>query len=436
MPTAGAVATSTGAPTQPPPTTTEQPPPPTPPPTTPPPTTPPPPPTTTAAPPKPLNKVERVPGNEALGNVTVLYKFTAVPSRTEETVLSPIPNMQLTITIPPYTWLESRRRVVRPLTITVFLLPDGLAGPAPACGAAVDLGPHDQRLNGSIVVSLPCNATNYSRPYRLNGTDGQWTEDEVASDQPPTDGAVWARLRSLGTQVALETLAPKPPSAAGGGGGGSSTTGAAVGAALGSFVLVSLVGAGVWHLSSRHAAAAEQSAMKLRPSIDLRPPCDADGADGKGPAPLSGDVRREPLPPGAPEGLDAALAFAGADGTTLLGPAADLGSPPDFLHTDLVFVPDRFSGSAWGGPREAAYLHPAAGYFQFRPLHYGPAAGLGLDEGAAGEGGDYRPPLPVVADARDSLWVSVMQPAELCFAPITPTAGGGGGGPARPDLSG
>ena len=100
-----------------------------------------------------------MPGSEWMGPVKVLYADVplGVPSATEETVYNPIPNSGISIVIPPNVWVETRRRgTLRPLSLTVFFLPDGLVTPGSTCGAALDMAPHDQKLNGSILVSLPC----------------------------------------------------------------------------------------------------------------------------------------------------------------------------------------------------------------------------------------------------------------------------------------
>jgi hypothetical protein len=397
--------------------------------------------------PKRLNTVERVPGNEQLGAVTVLYKFEILPSRTEETVIAPIAEMkELTVTIPPYTWLDSDRRAggaARPLTLTIFALPGGLAAPGQACGAAVDFAPHDQKLNGSILVSLPCSAPNRSRPYRLNGTDGAWAEEESADDRPPMEGAVWARLRALGTKVALED-APTPPAAvplpaaAGGSRDTDTIVGATVGATLGAVALATLLGAGAWRAKAWRSAGSEKGA-KGRPGLDeydVRPELPVEDEEGgdleRGYATAS--VSREALPAGAPEGVAASLAYhRGPDGSEPL----DLGAPApdlhvtDFAHTDLVFVPDPVTDLVFTPDRFAfadaseSYLHPADGYFSVAPPpHHGPRA----DSDGPPAVGNYRPwsQVPVIAETTpDALWVSVgpdPAPAGLRFAPLA--AGG------------
>ena len=215
---------------------------------------PPPPPTTTSPPPIPTNQVLSVPGLETLGPVLVLYAnlTLGVPSETTETVYNPIPNSSISIVIPPHTWVGTRRRdgAPRPLTLTVFMLPDDLAKPGPACGAALDLGPIDQQLNGPIMVSLPCNAPNFSRPYRLNVTSGQWTEDGTPTGMPAVSGAVWSQLRSLGTHAALETALPVTATVSSSSGGASDTS-TVIGATLGAAALVSIAGVAAWQFNRR-----------------------------------------------------------------------------------------------------------------------------------------------------------------------------------------
>jgi hypothetical protein len=63
------------------------------------------------------------------------------------------------IVVPAGAWLAGRRDggAARPLTVTAFSLPVGLALPGAPCGPALDLGPRDQRLGRAILVSLPCS---------------------------------------------------------------------------------------------------------------------------------------------------------------------------------------------------------------------------------------------------------------------------------------
>ena len=140
------------------------------------------------------------------------------------------------------------------LTVTVFLLPDSLAKPGPACGAALDLGPHDHPLGGPILISLPCAgggangtfAMPGARPYRLSLSPELWTPDARPTDATvaaflaaatngpgaavggggPTGAdaeSVWAEALVLGTHAALVTA---------GSGSGTSLGLAAVGAVL------------------------------------------------------------------------------------------------------------------------------------------------------------------------------------------------------------
>ena len=166
------------------------------------------PPTTTAAPaaaptPQPTSVVT-LPGLEAIGPVTVIYPTMTlgVPSETDETVYNPIPDV--TIIVPPHTWVSSRRAAPQPLTVTVFLLPEGLPEPGTVCGAALDLGPADQQLAGTILVSLPCSSSGTPPPvpYRYVAASGSWALDQA----PPTNvtAGVWARIAVLGTHAAFQ----------------------------------------------------------------------------------------------------------------------------------------------------------------------------------------------------------------------------------------
>jgi hypothetical protein len=178
--------------------------------------------TTTAAPPLPLasvvTQVLTLPGLEALGPVRVLYEKIelGVPSATVETVYAPFEGVR--IVVPPGAWVASRRRAEpRPLTVTVFYLPKGLAAPGTPCGPALDLGPHDQALALPILVSLPCDA-NGTRgdagrilsAYRYEHAGG-WalvpprgsSANASGAGSSGGDSAAWAEVKMLGTHAAL-----------------------------------------------------------------------------------------------------------------------------------------------------------------------------------------------------------------------------------------
>ena len=84
-------------------------------------------PNSTVAPTPQPTSIMTLPGLESMGPVTVIYPTMTlgVPSETNETVYNPVPDV--TIIIPPHTWVSSRRATPQPLTMTVFLLPDGLS---------------------------------------------------------------------------------------------------------------------------------------------------------------------------------------------------------------------------------------------------------------------------------------------------------------------
>ena len=187
------------------------------------------------------------PAQTTAGASVLIANLTlGVPSETNQTVYT-VPNSSIVIIVPPHTWVGSRRRAgaTRPLTVAVYLLSSSAATPGPACGAALDLGPHDQQLNGYIRVSLPCRAPNSSRPFGFNATVGQWVEDASPSGIVPVAGAVWAQIRFLGLHVALQTATPTPGTAAGGG----SNVPALMGVTVSAVAALSLAGMAAWRLN-------------------------------------------------------------------------------------------------------------------------------------------------------------------------------------------
>jgi hypothetical protein len=165
----------------------------------------------TTAPPQPLSlrvnnatfQVITVAGLELLGPVKVLYDTVplGVPSFDDETVYHPFEGVR--IVVPPGAWVKGRRAAPRPLTITVFELPDGLATPGAPCGPALDLGPHDQRLAKPILVSFPCSSGAADglvrRVYSLDATSRAWALDGSPANTSDDSQAVWAEAQVLGT---------------------------------------------------------------------------------------------------------------------------------------------------------------------------------------------------------------------------------------------
>ena len=163
-------------------------------------------------------QVEVVQGLESMGLLRVLYNnvILGVPSSTVETVYSPFESVR--IVIPPGAWVssQSRRRELRPMSITVFLLPEEVVTPGSACGPALFIGPLDQELASPILVSLPCG-TNLSHadsghtptPFVFNSVTAEWTPDSFleGGSRDISGSSVWARTREMGLHVAL--LLPK-----------------------------------------------------------------------------------------------------------------------------------------------------------------------------------------------------------------------------------
>ena len=226
--------------------------------------------------------VELVQGLESLGPVTVLFNdlILGVPSATAETTYTPFAGVS--IIIPAGAWItdsgNGRRSATAPapLSITVFLLPAGLKAPGEACGPALDIGPHDQRLALPVQVSLPCsrgaNATSESPalPFRLNETSDLWAQELRPLETAASDGAVWASTMELGTHAAL-VVSPAGPQKEGAGG---TSVGTAVGATIGAVAFLSLASVAVWRLCCK-------SGIKdnLQEVMDFRPLCDHSEAE-------------------------------------------------------------------------------------------------------------------------------------------------------------
>ena len=336
------------------------------------------------------------------------------------------------------------------LTVTVFLLPDSLAKPGPACGAALDLGPHDHPLGGPILISLPCTGAGANgtaapvgaRPYLLNLSSATWSLDEsptnvtlsaVAAADGGLNGAgmVWAEVRALGTNAALVV-------GSGGGGGDGAEVGTVVGATLGAVALVSVAGVAAWRLnrseSPGEGEGGEAEKHAPRKSIGLGFIAGATAPDGS----MHGggvEARRPALPADDLEKAEAGQCSVGAAAPSAPPPSeledcVELSSPavpaafaqakdpaapgtaaPGYSYTDLVFhawVQDLPSQSAAASTTQAvATTVSAAGA---EPAPSGSAAGVRLTAGT-------REPAPAV--------VAAGAPAERQWAPweFDPDAG-------------
>jgi hypothetical protein len=200
-----------------------------------------------------------------LGPVQILVAEMelGVPSSSNETVYTPFESVR--IVIPAGAWVTRGGRGLTPLTLRIFLLPEGTGAPLEACGVAVDLGPRDQTLALPISISLPCTKPAQAGPFRLNTTSRRW------EPAPPLDlqeeGAVWGNTTKLGVHSALAW----PVKANEGyqvtlGGSGDHQVGTAVGASFGAMaVVVMMIGAVI---SVRRGRAKGEKSTRVAASVD------------------------------------------------------------------------------------------------------------------------------------------------------------------------
>lgn len=141
-------------------------------------------------------------GLENMGPVRVFCDTLAlgVPSFTKDNIYAPYTG--LTIVVPAGAWLTSERRGgKRDLTISVFEVPAHLHAPSltHVAGPAIDLGPHDQRLQKAIYVQVPLydgssSAATVYQTYVLDPVSLLWTTPQTTTNRS---------LSTLGAFIAM-----------------------------------------------------------------------------------------------------------------------------------------------------------------------------------------------------------------------------------------
>jgi hypothetical protein len=205
--------------------------------------------------------METVVGLEILGPVQVLVSEMelGVPSTTNETVYTPFESVH--IVIPAGAWVARADRGLAPLTLTIFVLPPGTGSPRTACGAALDLGPRDQRLALPISIALPCTTPTQAGVFRLNTTSGRWDADTPMPVQQ--EGTVWGGTQSLGVHSALAMPGEEAPVTLGS--SGSPRVGIALGASFGALGLVACMLGTVFSVRRKHAKG--ENPARVSPSV-------------------------------------------------------------------------------------------------------------------------------------------------------------------------
>jgi hypothetical protein len=157
--------------------------------------------------------VQKLQGLELLGYVRVLLaKFSfGVPSALSESKFQlPAPYEHIQIVVPAGVWGSGQtRRSSLPITATVFEVINSSLLPGKGCGPAVDIGPHEVALSGSIMVSMPCNLSETDEEreslqavFWFGSHQGRWSLLEYFVNQGSHE-PIWIKITKLSAYQAF-----------------------------------------------------------------------------------------------------------------------------------------------------------------------------------------------------------------------------------------